>query len=60
MKDTPESLDITLEPADNTRLANLSGQFDEHLRQIERRLGVEINNRGNVFRVIGDGEAVAR
>ena len=50
--------DITLEPADNERLANLCGQFDEHLRQIERRLGVEVNNRGNVFRVIGDQRSV--
>jgi len=45
--------DIVLCPQDNRRLANLCGQFDEHLRQIERRMGVEINNRGNVFRVIG-------
>ena len=51
---SPQTTDFTLEPADNQRLANLCGQFDEHLRQIERRLGVEINNRGNVFRVIGD------
>ncbi len=58
LKDTPESLDITLEPASNERLANLCGQFDEHLRQIERRLGVEVNNRGNTFRVIGEGESV--
>ncbi|MGM0593290.1 MAG: PhoH family protein [Pseudomonadota bacterium] len=58
MNDTAESLDISLEPADNVRLANLCGQFDEHLRQIERRLGVEINNRGNRFRIIGDGESV--
>jgi phosphate starvation-inducible PhoH-like protein len=58
MTDTPESLDITLEPADNPRLANLCGQFDEHLRQVERRLGVEINNRGNHFRIIGVGESV--
>ena len=49
-----KTLDFTLEPADNLRLASLCGQFDEHLRQIERRLGVEINNRGNAFRVIGD------
>ena len=49
-----KTTDFTLEPADNQRLANLGGQFDEHLRQIERRLGVEINNRGNVFRVMGD------
>ena len=50
----PLSIDFGLEPADNERLANLCGQFDEHLRQIEQRLGVEINNRGNQFRVIGD------
>jgi phosphate starvation-inducible PhoH-like protein len=43
-----------LEPADNRRLAELCGQFDEHLRQVERRLGVEINRRGNAFRVLGD------
>lgn len=45
--------ELTLEPADNNRLANLCGQFDEHLRQIERRLGVEISSRGNQFQIIG-------
>ncbi len=50
--------DFTLDPLDNARLANLCGPFDEHLRQVELRLGVEINNRGNVFRVIGDEAAV--
>lgn len=48
------SSDFLLEPADNQRLANLCGQFDEHLRQLEQRLGVEINNRGNMFHIIGD------
>jgi phosphate starvation-inducible PhoH-like protein len=47
------SRDVVLEPADNGRLANLCGQFDEHLRQIERRLDVEIASRGNHFRVTG-------
>jgi phosphate starvation-inducible PhoH-like protein len=47
------SRDIVLEPADNNRLANLCGQFDEHLRQIERRLDVEISSHGNRFRVTG-------
>ena len=47
------SRDIILEPADNGRLANLCGQFDEHLREIERRLDVEIASRGNRFRVTG-------
>ncbi len=54
----PRSVDLVLEPADNRRLANLCGQFDEHLRQLERRLGVEISNRGNRFRVIGEGRSV--
>ena len=48
------SREIVLEPADNNRLANLCGQFDEHLRQIERRLHVEIASRGNHFRVTGN------
>ena len=50
--------DVVLEPADNQRLANLCGAFDQHLRQLERRLGVEINNRGGSFRVLGDAEPV--
>jgi phosphate starvation-inducible PhoH-like protein len=59
--DLPASVDFSLEPADNARLADLCGQFDEHLRQLEQRLGVEINNRGNQFRVIGspDGTQAA-
>ena len=46
--------DFVLEPADTERLANLTGPFDAHLRQIELRLGVEIANRGNMFRVTGE------
>ncbi|MGN6283187.1 PhoH family protein [Frateuria sp.] len=46
--------DFTLDPEDNARLANLCGPFDEHLRQIELRLGVEIDHRGNLFKVIGE------
>ncbi|MDH5835504.1 PhoH family protein [Luteimonas kalidii] len=53
--------DFTLDPPDTERLANLAGPFDAHLRQIELRLGVEISNRGNVFRVAGrDDKALAR
>ena len=50
--------DLTLEPADNKWLANLCGELDQHLRQIETRLGVEINNRGNTFRIIGENNSV--
>jgi phosphate starvation-inducible PhoH-like protein len=49
---------VTLDPVDNRRLASLCGRFDEHLRQIEKRLGVEINNRGNIFQVIGNEGSV--
>ncbi len=52
--------DFTLEPDDVDRLANLCGPFDEHLRQIELRLGVEIANRGYVFRVNGPEAVVTR
>jgi phosphate starvation-inducible protein PhoH and related proteins len=54
----PESLDLLLEPVDNEQLANVCGQLDENLRHIERRLGIEINNRGNHFRLIGEREAI--
>ncbi|MBK8161858.1 MAG: PhoH family protein [Gammaproteobacteria bacterium] len=45
--------DLVLEPVDNQRLANLCGQLDEHIKQVERGLGVEISNRGNMFRISG-------
>ena len=56
---TASHRDLVLEPENNERLANLAGPLDEHLRQIELRLGVEINNRGNLYRVIGDERNVA-
>jgi phosphate starvation-inducible PhoH-like protein len=54
------SIDMAIEPADNDRLAELCGQFDRHLHQLEQRLGVEINNRGHQFRIIGDAGSVER
>jgi phosphate starvation-inducible protein PhoH and related proteins len=53
LKPRPEPIEFSLVPADNRRLATLCGQHDEHLRQIEEYLGVEIAARGNVFRVSG-------
>ena len=47
------SQEISLFPADNGRLSNFCGQLDTHLRQIEKRLQVEIANRGNQFKVTG-------
>jgi len=57
LNELSNTYELTLEPDDNLRLANLCGQFDEHLRQLERRLGVEINNRGNQFQVIGEKQS---
>jgi phosphate starvation-inducible protein PhoH and related proteins len=52
--------EISLLPADNGRLSNFCGQLDTHLRQIEKRLHVEIANRGNQFKVTGlDGSVKA-
>ena len=60
MDPEPASYSLTLEPADNRRLASLCGQFDEHLRQLERRLHVEISNRGNRFQIVGTDQAPHR
>ena len=49
---------LTLEPADARRLASLCGQFDDNLRQIEKRLDVEISNRGHDFAMAGSNANV--
>lgn len=53
MSNTLKSLDIYLEPSHNERLANLCGPFDDNIKHIERRLGVEISYRNNHFKVLG-------
>jgi phosphate starvation-inducible protein PhoH and related proteins len=40
-------------PPDNTRLANLAGNFDEHLRTIEAAFDVKIQRRNESFKVEG-------
>jgi phosphate starvation-inducible PhoH-like protein len=50
----PKSLDLTLAPLDNERLANLCGPLDEHLRQIETAFDVTIARRGEHCRITGD------
>ncbi len=52
------ALTLELEPDDNERLANLCGQLDDHLRLIEKRLGISIAARGNLFRLEGEVDAV--
>ncbi|MBT5199567.1 MAG: PhoH family protein, partial [Gammaproteobacteria bacterium] len=51
---SPEPLQVTLEPNDSHQLATLCGPLDAHLKQIEKRLGITINNRGNDFQLIGE------
>src|SRR6056297_4236848 len=57
MNQTDAPVTIELEPADNQRLANLCGPLDEHLRLIEKRLGVDIASRGNIFAIEGEPDA---
>ncbi|NIH23633.1 PhoH family protein [Providencia heimbachae] len=45
--------EIFLEPADNQRLMSLCGPFDDNIKQLERRLAVEINRRDNRFKLSG-------
>ena len=49
---------LSLQPDDSKRLASLCGQLDENLRLIERRLGIEISNRGNNFQLFGSADKV--
>lgn len=47
------SIELVLTPDENDRLVNFCGQYDEHLRHLEKRLGVQIANRGNHFQITG-------
>jgi len=50
---------LTLEPDDARHLAMLCGHLNSHLRQIEQRLGVSINARGNQLQLSGPAVNVA-
>ena len=50
---------VLLEPVDAKRLAVLVGPYDQNLKQIEKRMSVNIRNRGNEFKVSGRGESVS-
>ncbi len=51
-------MEFTLQPEDNTRLANLCGALDENIKQIETALEVNINRRGGTFSVSGKQDNV--
>jgi len=50
---TESSHDVSFEGAGNERLAAVCGPLDQHLRQIEERLNVQIRRRGGRFTVLG-------
>jgi phosphate starvation-inducible PhoH-like protein len=52
------SNEFDLEPADSKRLSSLCGPFDDNIKQIERRLGVEITYRNNAFKVLGEPQQI--
>ena len=56
----PSASTLTLEPNDARRLAALCGQFDEHIRLIEKRLDVDIRSRDNFFAAYGDATAASQ
>lgn len=49
---------LTLAPEDNHRLFNLCGKLNEHIKLIEKRLGVLIRQRGHTFSISGTRHAV--
>jgi phosphate starvation-inducible PhoH-like protein len=60
MKKSSKPIEFALAGDDGERLANLAGPIESHLRMIESRLGIEIANRGPVFRLSGSAEAMRR
>lgn len=55
-----DTVNLSFEPVDNARLANLCGAFDENLRQIETALEVNIARRGERFTISGAQAGLAR
>ena len=49
---------VTLEPNDTHRLAALCGPFDQNLKHLEKRLGIHIRCRGNLFQISGPEQRV--
>ncbi len=50
------TVDTYMEPPLQARLISLCGPFNDNLKQIERRMGVEILYKDNLFQVIGRPE----
>lgn len=55
-----ESTNFTLSHHNSEALASLCGQYDEHIKLIEKRLNVIISNRETDFKVTGDSALVKK
>ncbi|MAY41807.1 MAG: PhoH family protein [Oceanospirillaceae bacterium] len=53
-----QSIKVTLEPENTEFLANLCGPFNEHIKLLEKRLGVEIRHHGHHFQLLGDMDII--
>ncbi len=53
------AIEITLQPADNARLASLCGPLDAHIGQVERHFSVVIRRHGHSFAISGAPQPVA-
>ena len=53
-----EARELSLEGADNQRLANFAGPMEQNLRHVEERLGVEIRRRGHQLQVLGPEDSI--
>ncbi|WP_394493879.1 PhoH family protein [Shewanella sp. ENK2] len=47
------TMNLYLEPSETRRLASLCGPYDDNIKQLERRLGVEIAHKNNHFKIVG-------
>ncbi|MGH1485195.1 MAG: hypothetical protein ACRBCI_03175, partial [Cellvibrionaceae bacterium] len=56
---THQEQNLNLDAASAQQLANLCGQFDTHLKQIEDRLSVSLLHRGSQFSIRGNTDAVS-
>jgi len=60
LNEPSEQREISLEEADNIRLANFAGPMEQNLRHVEERLGVDVRRRGHRLRLSGPSGSIAR
>jgi len=57
---TSDSISFTLSHSDPAALAYLCGQYNEHLKLIEKRLNIIISNRATDFNIVGDKKLIKK